>query len=110
MARERLAGDGVKSYLWDFFRLQYCENPGAFLGLGSALPDVHRFWLFTVLVLMLLVAILALMFTERARTVSVTGFSLILAGGDGGSPVSFDGKRSGCLRRRHEFDRVYVDV
>lgn len=40
----------VQSYAWDLIRLQYVENSGAFLGLGSALSESVRFWILTVLV------------------------------------------------------------
>ena len=38
------------SYAGDTFRLQYAENSGAFLGLGSTIPDPWRHLIFTVLV------------------------------------------------------------
>ncbi|BCE00882.1 signal peptidase II [Marinicellulosiphila megalodicopiae] len=37
------------TYVWDFFRLVYAENPGAFLGMGDSLPPFVSvlifFWL-----------------------------------------------------------------
>jgi signal peptidase II len=47
-AREYLAGTGVHSYLGDTFRLEYAENPGAFLSLGASLPSTVRYIVFTV--------------------------------------------------------------
>jgi len=65
-------------------RLQYAENPGAFLSLGAGLPANVRYLLGVVLVGVTQLALLA--FLLRARDLSVTqrmGFSLFLAGGLG---------------------------
>ncbi len=42
-AREYLPGTGVHSYLGDTLRLEYAENPGAFLSLGETLPATLRY-------------------------------------------------------------------
>ena len=65
-------------------RLQYTENPGAFLRLGAELPAGLRFLLGVVLVGATQLALLA--FLLRTRTLSTwqrIGFSLFLAGGLG---------------------------
>ncbi|HEY4564014.1 MAG TPA: signal peptidase II [Thermoanaerobaculia bacterium] len=65
-------------------RLQYTENPGAFLSLGAELPAGLRFLLGVVLVGATQLALLA--FLLRTRTLSTwqrIGFSLFLAGGLG---------------------------
>lgn len=65
-------------------RLQYTENPGAFLSLGAELPPGVRFLLGVVLVGATQLALLA--FLLRTRTLSIwqrVGFSLFLAGGLG---------------------------
>lgn len=65
-------------------RLQYTENPGAFLSLGAELPAGIRFLLGVVLVGATQLALLA--FLLRTRTLSTwqrIGFSLFLAGGLG---------------------------
>ncbi|HEY4597553.1 MAG TPA: signal peptidase II [Thermoanaerobaculia bacterium] len=65
-------------------RLQYTENPGAFLSLGAELPAGVRFLLGVVLVGATQLALLA--FLLRTRTLSTwqrIGFSLFLAGGLG---------------------------
>ena len=65
-------------------RLQYTENPGAFLSLGAGLPAGIRFLLGVVLVGATQLALLA--FLLRTRTLSTwqrLGFSLFLAGGLG---------------------------
>ena len=46
-ARAYLPGTGVHSYLGDTFRLQYAENPGAFLSVGADMSDAARHALFT---------------------------------------------------------------
>lgn len=70
------------SYLGDTVRLQYSENPGAFLGMGSQLGPEVRFWLLTVAVGVLLVVVLAVLFAQRwmSRGEAV-GLTLIAAGG-----------------------------
>ncbi len=82
-ARGFLASSPAISFLGDLFRLQYVENPGAFLGLGSTLPEHWRLALMTVgtsaWLLILFVALLKYEF-EMTRFV---GLSLMLAGGAG---------------------------
>ncbi len=41
-ARHYLPGTGVHSFLSDTFRLEYAQNPGAFLSLGESLPPAVR--------------------------------------------------------------------
>jgi signal peptidase II len=66
----------------DLFRLEYAENPGAFLSLGAGLSDTARFWTLSILVAVFLVA--TLVYTFRARDLSAAqrlGFALLLGGG-----------------------------
>ncbi|HEX3836064.1 MAG TPA: signal peptidase II [Steroidobacteraceae bacterium] len=42
-AREYLPGTGVHSYLADTLRLEYAQNPGAFLNLGATLSPAVRY-------------------------------------------------------------------
>ncbi|RMH85653.1 MAG: signal peptidase II [Calditrichaeota bacterium] len=71
-----------RSYLGDFFRLQYAENTGAMLGFGSDLPEAVRFWVLTVMVGILLLGLLVyLLFNPHLRTSQVIAFSLISGGG-----------------------------
>lgn len=64
-------------------RLTYFENPGAFLGLGADLPPAVRFWVFTVVAILLLVALI--IYTWRsaasASTMTLVGVTLLVAGG-----------------------------
>ncbi|MGC8739148.1 MAG: signal peptidase II [Candidatus Hydrogenedens sp.] len=68
----------------DLFRLTYTENTGAFLSLGSQLPDSLRFWLFTILNSIVLLILLILMFYKtNLPATTMFSFSLIIAGGLG---------------------------
>ncbi len=70
------------SYLGDLFRLQYSENPGAFLSLGADLPDDARAGIFMVGVGVLLVAVLIFALAARGlRPASVAALALFLGGG-----------------------------
>ena len=42
-ARQYLPGTGIRSYFADTFRLEYAQNPGAFLSLGDSLPPAVRY-------------------------------------------------------------------
>jgi signal peptidase II len=58
-AREYLAGSAVHSYLGDTFRLQFAQNPGAFLSLGESLPPAIRYGGLTIAVGIFVTALLA---------------------------------------------------
>ncbi len=84
LARDHLQGRGTMSFLDDTLRLQYVENPGAFLSLGGSLPHRLRAALFTggagaVLGAVLLYAFLA----TKAGRVQIVALSLICGGGIG---------------------------
>ncbi|TAK07866.1 MAG: signal peptidase II [Candidatus Manganitrophaceae bacterium] len=65
-------------------RLQYVENPGAFLSLGAGLSERTRFWLFTVIVGSFLAGLfLYLLLNRHLNSIDVTALSLILGGGVG---------------------------
>jgi signal peptidase II len=49
LALEALQPLPPQSWLGGTIRLQYAENPGAFLGLGHSLPRTLQFWGFTLL-------------------------------------------------------------
>lgn len=83
-AVENLKGTPPQSYLGDTFRIQYAENPGAFLSLGTNLPDHARFWLLTVVngvVLSFVAAVLV--FRKEIDRLTLVALTLILAGGIG---------------------------
>jgi signal peptidase II len=83
-ARNYLSQSRPISYLGDTFRLQYVENKGAFLSLGSTMPAESRFWLLIVLTGIAVLGMLVIILTHRGlRFASVTGLSLIIGGGIG---------------------------
>lgn len=79
-----LQGAGRFSYLGDIFRVEYAENPGAFLSLFAGLPDAARFWILTVIngavLVGLLIYLTAKRHTDRWSYIALT---LVLAGGFG---------------------------
>lgn len=84
IARDRLESAPPISLFGGIVRLDYVENPGAFLGLGSGLSETTRFWIFSVLVGGFLVGIfLYVLINRRLSVIEVAAFSLILGGGLG---------------------------
>lgn len=82
LAIEFLSGKDTCSYFYDVFRLSYAENSGAFLSLGSGLPKVLRYFIFSGLVLVFLVGLaIHLMSNLRSHPNYLAGLSLILSGG-----------------------------
>ena len=83
LAQEHLIGKGRISMAGDIFRLQYSENTGAFLSMGSNLPDPVRKALFTGLVAVILAGFLVYLLRSKAlNRQSVIG-GLMLGGGVG---------------------------
>ena len=82
VASEYLIKDKVYSYLFDFLRVGYTENIGAFLGLGNALSEATRFWVFVVVVGIFLVGLLCyLIFSRKQSLYSVLALSFVFSGG-----------------------------
>jgi signal peptidase II len=81
LAKTYLAPDGFFSFAGDTIRLQYAENTGAFLSLGSSLPDPWRHIVFTVLVGIFLGALLAYLFFSRALPRNYAACLSLLCGG-----------------------------
>jgi signal peptidase II len=82
LAVKYLQSAGRISYLYDTVRLQYTENTGAFLSLGDTFSKSSRFWLFTVVVFMMLVALIIYAYTISFRyRVKITALALIAGGG-----------------------------
>jgi signal peptidase II len=67
----------------DFFRFDYAENPGAFLGMGDSLSDPLRFWVFTILVFFLMVGLAVFMHLRHRPRLETWAYSLVFAGGIG---------------------------
>jgi signal peptidase II len=84
MAREWLAPSPPISALNDFVQFEYVENLGAFLGLGSNLPQEVRFVLLVVLASASLVLTLALIArVHKSDLKLLIGLSFLAGGGAG---------------------------
>jgi len=82
VAMGQLRGTPPQSYLGDTFRFVYAENPGAFLGLGGALPGTVQFWAFVVAVgVFLFFALGYLVFNVRLTRVQTAALALLVGGG-----------------------------
>jgi signal peptidase II len=84
LAVEHLQGVGSVPIVDGFVRLVYAENPGAFLGLGRALPDTARAVVFGAgVAAMLAFAAFLLVRKQALPAATAVGLALILAGGIG---------------------------
>jgi signal peptidase II len=83
-ARSYLPRDTVVSLMGDTVRLQYAENPGAFLSLGAALPKSARRVVFTFGIAALVLSIFAVaIFVPGLGTSQRIALACICAGGLG---------------------------
>jgi signal peptidase II len=81
-ARHYLPGTGVHSYLSDTFRLEYAQNPGAFLSLGESLSPTLRYYGFIVGVGVFVLGLLAWgMTSSRVSRLQRVAIAAIGAGG-----------------------------
>jgi signal peptidase II len=95
LATAAFKGQPTRIYLSDIFRFTYATNEGAFLSLGASLPEGARYWVLTVAVGALLLAILYFAFAGKGLTaMPVAGYALIAAGGLSNwvDRARFDGK------------------
>ena len=84
LAEQHLKGTPTRSYLSDTLRLQYLENQGAFLGLGSSWAPGLRQWVFTFGTGLLLLVVGARLFAAApASRLGLLGWALFLSGGLG---------------------------
>lgn len=75
-------GQPTQSYLYDTFRFTWATNDGAFLSLGSALPDRARFIVLTVGVGTLLLGLTWFAIWGKGQDAAqVNGYALIVSGG-----------------------------
>lgn len=82
IASSSLRSAPTQSFFGDTFRLQYSENPGAFLSLGAGLSDDARAVVFLIGVGLLLAAMLVFALTSRRLTPPmVAALALFLGGG-----------------------------
>jgi signal peptidase II len=81
-AVETLKGYPSQSYLGDSFRIIYAENEGAFLSLGSDLPENVRFWVLAVIPILALGYFgFTLFFNNEVGPWQRIAFAFIIAGG-----------------------------
>jgi signal peptidase II len=82
LATANLKGHPAISWLGDSVRLQYATNEGAFLSLGASLPPDVRYWILTIGVggLLLALAIYSLT-SKKVDMVQVGSYALIASGG-----------------------------
>jgi len=85
VAVQMLKDGPVHSFLMDTFRLQYAENPGAFMSLGANLPSWARQGLFTVGVGVLLLGFAVAALSIKALPLSRVAALAALAGGGFGN-------------------------
>jgi signal peptidase II len=94
-ARHYLPGTGVHSYLSDTFRLEYAQNPGAFLNLGESLSPTVRYDGFIIGVgVFVLGLLLWAVAASRLTSLQRVAIAAIGAGGLGNliDRVRFDGE------------------
>lgn len=84
VAKQRLPKSGVIRLLNDTLRLQYTENPGAFLSFGANISEKERYWVFTLSAGFFLSGMLIYLFMTRNLNQNQTiALSLVLGGGLG---------------------------
>lgn len=82
LATAAFANKPLRTYLGDTFRFTWATNEGAFLSLGASLPDGARYWVLTVGVGLLLLAIVGFAAVGKGLTaLPVVGYGFIAAGG-----------------------------
>ncbi len=94
VAQARLKGRPTSSFFGDLFRLQYAENPGAFLGLGGQIPASARpLILIGINVVITLGLLAAIVFGGRMTPARLAGCALLLSGALGNliDRMRFDG-------------------
>jgi signal peptidase II len=83
IAQQTLSTRPPQEFFGGLFRLEYAENSGAFLSLGAAMSEEVRFWVFTVFVTLLLVALVVFVLRMSGHTplLVVIAIALIVGGG-----------------------------
>jgi signal peptidase II len=81
MAVDNLADKPPQSYLGGVIRLEYAENPGAFLSVGSELPEWARVSIFRIGVGVALLAVGFVALKQHWVGIPLSGASLVVAGG-----------------------------
>lgn len=83
IAQAHLSARPPQSYLGDTVRLLYSENTGAFLGLGSDLPQWVRAWGLVAANSLLLLGVLVFLLRQEIAPLGVAAGGLLIAGGVG---------------------------
>lgn len=85
LAKTHLDGMGEFSYLNDTFRLVYVENPGAAMSLGADWNPNVKFWILSLLPMVVLGIVLGFVLKNinNLSLMHLTGLGLIIAGGAG---------------------------
>lgn len=94
LARDHLQGHEASFFFGDMFRLEYAENPGAFLSIGASLPHRARIAVFTIGGAVMIGAVLLYAaFAAKASLLQIAALSLICGGGIGNlaDRVRYDG-------------------
>lgn len=94
IAQSALKGRPAHSFCGDVFRLQYAENPGAFLGLGGRLPPAARSAVLVAVNLAITTGLVAALVLGWPMTpLQLAGCALLLAGAVGNliDRLRFDG-------------------
>lgn len=83
MAQQSLARRPAQELAGGLLRLEYAQNPGAFLSLGASLSPSARFWIFTVFVTLLLIGLLlfAVRMSPHTPLLVVAAIALVIGGG-----------------------------
>jgi signal peptidase II len=82
VATAALRGQPARIWFDDLFRLQWATNEGAFLSLGASLPPTARYWLLTLGVGALLLALSIYSLSSKALDLFQVGsYALIASGG-----------------------------
>ena len=84
VAKRTLQGKPIQGWFFNTFQLQYAENPGAFLSLGSRLSTTWRFWIFLLIpgIVMAVVGMVAL-WPSTLRLQERALLACIVSGGTG---------------------------
>ena len=84
LAEQSLINSGIISLFKDGFRLQYAENPGAFLSLGAQIPEQWRYGLFTIAMgIFLIILVSYLLFSKGLNQTESVSLALVAGGGIG---------------------------
>jgi signal peptidase II len=82
-AQNTLMGQEPRIFGDNFFRLEYAENPGAFLGMGNSLSDPIRFWIFIIFVFFLMLGLGLYMHMKKIPKYEIWAYSFVFSGGVG---------------------------